>query len=322
MPWPAATATQHSLLDANGFPNATYPLYVPTTTVRDAAATQACGLTTTVAGFACGDLAVNTVQPWYQPTSAFGAKVPPVSTQATIGDELSAKDVSWAWYSGGWDDANGNVGGRGYTNGDGTSCTNPNSAPAPLDAVGNGGAPYCPDKSFQTHHQPFNYYANYAPGTPGRAHLQDEQDFLHAVQTAALPAVSFVKPLGLENEHPGYASEANGSDHLVELIQAIEDGPEAGNTLIVVTYDEFGGQWDHVPPPGLGTTGASDSFGPGTRIPAIVIGRSLTTSTVDHTVYDTTSILATIEHRFGLAPLGSRDAAVPDLSSVFVTPHV
>jgi phospholipase C len=315
LPWPAATATQHSLLDANGFPNATYPLYVPTTTVRDAAATQACGLTTTVAGFACGDLAVNTVQPWYQPTSAFGAKVPPVTSQTTIGDELSAKGVSWAWYSGGWDDANGNVGGRGYTNGDGTSCTNPNSAPAPVDAVGNGGAPYCPDKSFQTHHQPFNYYANFAPGTPGRAHLQDEQDFLHAVQTSALPAVSFVKPLGLENEHPGYASEANGSDHLVNLIQAIETGPEAGNTLIVVTYDEFGGQWDHVPPPGLGTTGASDSFGPGTRIPALVIGRSLTTSTVDHTVYDTTSILATIEHQFELTALSAdtRDGRVSDL---------
>ena len=52
-------------------------------------------------------------------------------------------------------------------------------------------------------------------------------------------------------------------------------------------------------------------------VPAIVIGRSLTTSTVDHTVYDTTSILATIEHRFHLAPLSSRDASVNDLAHVF-----
>jgi hypothetical protein len=69
----------------------------------------------------------------------------------------------------------------------------------------------------------------------------------------------------------------------VDLIKAIESGPEAGNTLILVTYDEFGGQWDHVPPPGMGTPGVHDEFGPGTRIPAILIARSLTRSGVDHT---------------------------------------
>src|SRR5207253_1781208 len=81
---------------------------------------------------------------------------------------------------------------------------------------------------------------------------------------------------------------------------------------VIVTYDEFGGQWDHVPPPGLGTPaapGQSDSFGPGTRVPALLIARSFTSSTVDHTVYDTTSIPRTIEAQFGLAPLTSRDAA-------------
>jgi phospholipase C len=56
-----------------------------------------------------------------------------------------------------------------------------------------------------------------------------------------------------------------------------------------------------------------DAWGPGTRIPALVISRSLTHSGVDHTVYDTTSILATIERSFELAPLSSRDAAVSDL---------
>ena len=86
--------------------------------------------------------------------------------------------------------------------------------------------------------------------------------------------MSFVKPLGNENEHPGYSSEPNGSDHLVDLIKAIETGPQARNTLIVVTYDEFGGQWDHVSPPGMGTTGAHDLFGPGTRIPALLIAPS------------------------------------------------
>jgi len=103
----------------------------------------------------------------------------------------------------------------------------------------------------------------------------------------------------------------------VDLIKAIESGPEAGNTLILVTYDEFGGQWDHVSPPGMGTPGAHDAFGPGTRIPAILIARSLTKSGVDHTVYDTLSILRTIEAQW-LPPgvsLGHRDALVNDLGS-------
>jgi len=165
-----------------------------------------------------------------------------------------------------------------------------------------------PGPLFQYHHQPFNYFANYAPGQPGRAHLKDETEFRVEARNGTLPAVSFVKPYGAENEHPGYASEPEGSDHLVKLIQDVVDGDQAGNTLVVVTYDEFGGQWDHVAPPTV------DKWGPGTRIPALVIGRSLRRSGVDHTTYDTTSILATIERSFGLKPLSSRDRAVNDLS--------
>jgi phospholipase C len=63
----------------------------------------------------------------------------------------------------------------------------------------------------------------------------------------------------------------------------------------------------------MGTSGAHDAFGPGTRIPAILIGRSLTSSTVDHTVYDTTSIMRTIEEQYGLTPIASRDGLVNDL---------
>ena len=72
--------------------------------------------------------------------------------------------------------------------------------------------------------------------------------------------------------------------------------------MVVVTYDEFGGQWDHVPPPGQGgTPGAARQMGPGTRIPALVIAPGLRDDfVVDHVQHDTTSILATIEHRFGL----------------------
>jgi phospholipase C len=132
--------------------------------------------------------------------------------------------------------------------------------------------------------------------------------------------VSFVKPIGAENEHPGYASQSNGDDHLVELLEDIEGSGCRRDTMVVVTYDEFGGQWDHVSPPGQGsrTPGPHDQMGPSTRIPALVLAPGLRHRfVVDHASHDTTSIDATIEHRYGLRPLSSRDRRVQDLATVF-----
>jgi phospholipase C len=257
---------------------------------NDGVLTQACGLPTTVSGVACGNRAVNTMQPAWAPSAGGSNVLPGINDvdpskpfyQTNIGDALSAKNISWNWYAGGWDNA----------------------------AAGH------PDPLFQFHHQPLNYFQNYAPTMPGRVHLRDETDFFAAAKAGTLPAVSFVKPIGEENEHPGYASTDNGETHLVTLLKTILGGPQAKDTLIVVTYDEFGGQWDHVAPPGQGADaadGPSDQYGPGSRIPALVIGGAFTRSGVDHQAHDTTSILATIERAFGLAPMGSRDARVTDL---------
>jgi phospholipase C len=156
---------------------------------------------------------------------------------------------------------------------------------------------------------------------PGRTHLRDETEFVAAAAAGTLPAVSFVKPIGEENEHPGYASTDTGDSHLVDLLNSILNGPDGKKTLIVVTYDEFGGQWDHVAPPGQGSSAADgphDQYGPGTRIPALVIGANFTKSGVDHQAHDTTSILATIEHAHGLAPLTNRDAQVTDLRHALI----
>ena len=70
-------------------------------------------------GITCGDFAVNTVQPLYQPYQPGTPDVRrlPPQTNPTIGDRLSAAGVDWAWYSGGWSNANGDVGGPGWTNG-------------------------------------------------------------------------------------------------------------------------------------------------------------------------------------------------------------
>jgi phospholipase C len=334
-----ANCDLHSVVDSNGMP-VTYPYYSPSAgTVKDQQLTEAAdpsgrcapsfaGAVPAPAGTLCGDYAINTIQPFsqpYAPGTEVGKRLPLLHS-ANIGDALSARGVSWAWYSGGWDNAAGNNGrdrthplGAGWTAGPTSTATGTCTGPVATGAV----FPNCPDPLFQFHHQPLGYFANYADGTLGRAqHLLDEQQFRRdAARPDGLPAVSFVKPIGAENEHPGYASEASGSSHLVELIKAIVNGPNAKHTMIIVTYDEFGGQWDHVSPPGTpGNPGPHDAFGPGTRVPALIVAPDIKPG-VDHTQHDTTSILATIEHRFGLPPLTdptghpTRDAQVADLST-------
>jgi phospholipase C len=313
-----STDDLHSLVDTNGMPTS-YPLYTATGTVKDGALTVPCSSPRPV-GLACGDYAVNTIQPPYQPYApgtAEARRLPPQSAP-TIGSRLSGRGVDWAWYSGGWSNANGDVGGPGWTNGTGPACSDPN-------ALATAVFPNCPDKLFQFHHQPFNYFSRYAPDTRARArHLRDEEEF-EALAAASrrhcrLKPVSIIKPIGAENEHPGYASVHTGSDHLVDLLRAVDESSCAKNTMVVVTYDEFGGQWDHVPPPGQGATtrGPHDEMGPSTRIPALTIAPGLRHSfSVDHASHDTTAIMATIEHRFGLRPVSPRDARVQDLSTVF-----
>jgi len=319
-----------SVVDTRGFPNAGYPFYA-TSGVADGAVTATCAsLPASVSGLGCGNFAVNTIQPTYWPySSPTAAKLPPL-TNPTIGDLLSGAGIDWAWYSGGWSNADGDQGAPGWTNGSRPTCSDPNANPA------NSSFPRCPDYLFQYHHQPFDYYANFDPSTPaGRAnrtaHLQDEQAFIDAAQASTkhcqLKPVSFVKPLGEENEHPGYASEPNGSDHLVSLLKDVENGACAKDTMVVVTYDEFGGQWDHVSPPGQGNDhGAHDQWGPGTRIPTLVVSPKLRGNfVVDSTEHDTTSILATIENRFlDGERLGTttRDGEVADLSSVYTAKQV
>ena len=192
------------------------------------------------------------------PATAKPDTLMPLQTQATIGDRLSEKSLSWAWYSGGWNAA----------------------------LAGH------PDPNFQFHHQPFAYFANYADGKPAKAeHLKDEQDFLTALNGNSLPSVSFVKPIGEDNEHPGYANESTGQQHIADLVQAVQNSSYWKDTAIVITYDENGGRWDHMAPP------TGDRWGPGTRVPTIIISPFAKKGAVDHTTYDTTSILRTIETR-------------------------
>lgn len=225
--------------------------------------------------------AVNTVQPTSIPfkLGVDPTKRLPIQTLPTIGDRLSEKGITWAWYAGGWNDA---ISGK-------------------------------PDKDFQYHHQPFGYFKNFSEGTLGRQqHLKDAQDFFAGIQTGHLPAVSFYKPLGEFNEHPGYADVLSGDQHVADIISSIEHSPLWKDSVIIITYDENGGFWDHAAPP------VKDRWGPGTRVPTLIISPYAKKGFVDHTEYDTTSILKLIESRYAIKPLGTRDAAANGINNAFM----
>jgi acid phosphatase len=252
--------------------------------------------------------AVNTMQPAYQPsgnTPAAGdtdylyadpsnATTLPPQTQATIGDALDAKHVHWTWYSGSWNTA--------LADGRRPPLESREAIYAPETPLGN------PD--FQPHHQPFNYYARFDPKAHAEqraAHMKDYSELLADAAAGHLPAVTFYKPQGNLNQHAGYASVAEGDAHIAGLVAKLRASPQWKHMVIVITYDEFGGAWDHVAPP------QGDLLGPGARIPALIISPFARRGTVDHTQYDTESILRLITRRFDLQALAGitrRDAGL------------
>jgi len=245
---------------------------------------------------------VNTTQPPYQPSGvppAAGGNLdladparhtlPPMK-EKSVGDTLSAKGVSWAWYSGGWNAALAD--GR----------RDPKEPRQVIYAL--------KGQAFQPHHQPLNYFARFAPGTPDRAqHLKDGEDLMRDIANGTLPAVSFYKPVGRLNQHPGYTNIAEGDEHIDDVLKRLRATPQWSKMLVIVTYDENGGFWDHVPPP------AGDRWGPGTRIPAIIISPFAKKGYVDKTPYDTTSIIKFLTQRFGLEPLPGVRTNAGDLTN-------
>ncbi|MDP9082666.1 MAG: acid phosphatase [Pseudomonadota bacterium] len=242
--------------------------------------------------------AINTMQPAYQPSGNApaanstdfdyadpgNATTLPPQTRATIGDALDDKGVNWVWYSGAWDAA--------VSDGRRPAAKTREVIYAPQTLAGT------PD--FQPHHQPFNYYARFDPGAHAEqraAHMKDYRELLADAAAGRLPPVAFYKPQGNLNQHAGYASVAEGDAHIAELVAKLRASPQWRHMLIVITYDEFGGAWDHVAPP------AGDLLGPGARIPALIISPLAKHGTVDHTQYDTGSILRLIARRFDLQVL-------------------
>ncbi|MDE3211085.1 MAG: acid phosphatase [Pseudomonadota bacterium] len=236
--------------------------------------------------------AVNTMGPPYAPgfsrdphdpalADAGNPNTCPPQRHRHIGDLLSARGIDWAWYGGAWQ--------------------------AALDGHGDGAAGEFPEQpNFQPHHQPLNYFASLAPGSAARRqHLRDgglgetaaSNHFLADVAAGKLPPVTFYKPQGNLNMHAGYSDVEAGDRHLASVVHALQASPQWPQMLVVITVDENGGWWDHVAPP------RGDRWGPGTRIPALVVSPHARRGHVDHTIYDTGSIARFITRRFGLPKL-------------------
>ena len=233
-----------------------------------------------------GFFMVNNDDPTNPPHGTPSGLYIPVLTYDTIGDRLSSKNVSWKWYSENW-----NIG---------LANNNDPNAPSWGDLA-------------------FDYFANYAPGTAARTeHLQDYQNYLSDITGHTLPSVSFIKFIPAHNEHPGDGALSDGQNMVVAAVNALRNSDYWKDSLVIITYDEYGGFWDHVPPPALGdghtATGQADEFGPGPRIPAILAGPFARPHHVSHVQFDTTSIDRMIEARWHLQPLSTRDAAANNLA--------
>ncbi|AHX15063.1 acid phosphatase [Dyella jiangningensis] len=236
--------------------------------------------------------AVNTMSPPYAPSATQSGRDPlladeespntvPPQMHKTVGDVLSAAGVEWAWYAGAWQLA--------------------------LEGKGDGDEKQFPQRpNFQYHHQPLNYFKSFAPGTESRAkHLRDAgvgetaqtNRFLADIAADKLPAVSFYKPQGDLNMHAGYSDVDAGDRHIMAVVDALQKSPSWQHTLVIITVDENGGWWDHVAPP------KGDRWGPGSRIPAIIVSPFAKKGHVDHTIYDTGSIARFLTRRFGLEKL-------------------
>jgi phospholipase C len=156
------------------------------------------------------------------------------------------------------------------------------------------------------------------------------KDFLQAAASGTLPPYAFLEPswdAAGNSQHPNY-NVALGEQLIHDVYYAVRNGPGWNDTLLIITYDEHGGCFDHVPPP-LGAVPPDSSAGEygfdfrrfGVRVPTILISPRIAAGTVFRVPagampLDHTSILKTVEQRWQLSALSARDAAAEHVGSV------
>jgi phospholipase C len=197
-----------------------------------------------------------------------------------IGDRLSEHKVSWAWYQGG----------------------------------------YATGSKYTAHHNPFQYFDNYEKGSY-KDNVKDYDELEKDIAAGRLPAVVYVKAKSGEDEHAGGNSLVDtGMEFAVDTVNLIMESQYWHNSAIIITYDESGGFWDHVPPPQV-DPGPDGLQGLGPRIPTLVISPYAKRNYVSHVQYDTTSVLRFIEWNCGVESLNNRDANAANILDMFDFAH-
>ncbi|MFM2476330.1 phospholipase C [Celerinatantimonas sp. MCCC 1A17872] len=229
-----------------------------------------------------------------------------------VGNLLNAKKVSWGWFEGGFDPTS-------YHNGVarcGAKSTN---------VFGGEKSDYIP------HHQPFQYYQStsnphhLAPSSLAKVGQTDQANhqyslktFWSAAQMGNLPAVSFLKPIGVEDGHAGYSNPLDEQHFLVRTINRLEKLPQWKNMAIIIAYDDSDGYYDHVMPPKNNFANQTGRSGYGPRLPLLVISPYAKQNFVDHTLTGQSSVLRFIEDNWHLGHLpNSMDSHAGVLSNMF-----
>jgi phospholipase C len=208
---------------------------------------------------------LNNTKPGYLPSGQLNTSptaVPP-QTAPTIADELSAKGISWKYY------------GQGYNGGNVT-----------------------PDYCVACN--PFGYSTSVMT-TSLRNNIQDYSNFATDVQNGTLPAVSFVKPDGINDGHPASSSLSLFETFASNIVNEVMNKPDLfKDTAMFITFDEGGGYYDS------GYIQPQSFFGDGARIPLMLVSPYAKEGYVDHTYNDHVSILKFIESNWRLSSLSSR----------------
>jgi phospholipase C len=265
-------------------------------------------------------------------------------TGPNIGDKLSAANVTWGFFEGGFDltavNPNGTTGCRRSTAG----------------LAGGNKRDYVP------HHQGFQYYTSTAnpqhtrpssvaaigTNNDGANHEYDTHDFFDALKAGNFPAVSFLKAPAYQDGHAGYSDPLDEQAFVVNAINALEQSPDWDHTAVIIAYDDSDGWYDHLMAkivngsesksdaldalgkcgdgstalPGVNpaTTHAQGRCGYGPRLPLIVVSPWAKANFVDHSVTDQTSILRFVEDTFldgQRLGAGSFDVQAGSLNSMF-----
>jgi len=145
-------------------------------------------------------------------------------------------------------------------------------------------------------------------------HVVDPTQFVQDASSGNLPAVSWLVVGSGLSEHPP-ASVCLGENWTVEQLNAVMSGPNWNSTVVFLTWDDFGGFYDHVAPPVV------DNFGFGPRVPLLIISPWAKRGHISHTTLEFSSVLKFIEERFDLDPLTERDQDANDLIDSFDFDH-